>query len=75
MSANLLRNRYEQLVTVFTAFYMNHPDAEVYAPEYRVVLARCMATKGAYRVMYSQHIENDLQRLNQWRSVVREVED
>ncbi len=72
MTGNLLKSRYDQLVNVFTAFYMNHPDAEVYTPEYRVVLAKCEASKAAYKVTYGEDIERTLKRLNEWRSSVRE---
>lgn len=66
---NLLSHRYEQLVTVFTRFYMSHPDAEIFAPEYRGVLAKCMATKVAYGVTYDKEIEQLLRRLNEWKAV------
>jgi hypothetical protein len=67
-SANLLAQRYEQLVQVFTKFYMPHPDAEIYSAEHRVVLAKCMATKVAYGVLYNDDIEHTLKRLNEWKA-------
>ena len=66
-SGNLLLQRYNQLVGLFTRFYMSHPDAEVYNADYRVVLAKCMATKIAYGVTYGDDVEHILKRLNQWR--------
>lgn len=66
-AVNLLTRRYEQLVTAFTKFYMPHPDAEIYPPEHREVLAKCMAKKVAYGVTYADDIELTLKRLNQWR--------
>jgi hypothetical protein len=69
---NLLTQRYEQLVVAYTKFYMTHPDAEVYSPEYREVLARCMAAEIAYGVSYEADVETSLKRLNKWRSITRE---
>ncbi len=68
-AVNLIKHRYDQLVGVFTRFYVPHPDAEIYSEEYRVVLARCMATKVAYGVSYDDNIEHILKRLNEWRGV------
>lgn len=71
-AVNLLRSRYDQLVTAFTGFYMTHPDAEAYIPEWRATLARCMASKVAYGVMYDEDIEVTLKRLNRWSAMSRE---
>ncbi len=68
-AVDLLSRRYEQLVNVFTRFYMTHPDTEVYSTEYREVLAKCMASKATFGVIYEDDIELVLNRLNQWRAV------
>lgn len=67
-AANFILHRYEQLVTTFTRLYATHPDAEAYSPEFRPVLARCMAAKIAYGVTYEEDIELALKRLNQSRA-------
>lgn len=67
LGVNLFAQRYAQLVTVFTNLYMTHPDAEVWPPEHRAMLARCMATKVAYGTSYDDVTELLLRRLNEWR--------
>lgn len=67
-SVNFIARRFDQLVAAFIKLYSVHPDAEVYALEYRIVLARCMATKIAYGVTYEDNIEHILKHLNQSRA-------
>lgn len=69
-AVNLLAHRYEQLVVVLSRLYATHPDAAVFTPDYRDVLARCMAAKVAYGVSYDDDIEQVLGRLNRWRGGV-----
>lgn len=63
---NLLRSRYVQLVAVFGDLYMHHPDAEAFIPEWRMTLARCMASRVAFGTTYDEEIEVTLRRLNKW---------
>ncbi len=74
MSVPYLARRYEHVLPTLTSFYMTHPDAEVYAPEYRPVLARCMANKIAYGVTYGEDIEVVLKRFNQWHGITTKEE-
>lgn len=71
-AVNLLDSRYEQLVEVFRDFYLHHPDAEAFIPEWRMTLARCMASKIAYGTIYDEDIEATLRRLNRWVGESRE---
>lgn len=65
-AVNLLDSRYEELVEAFGDFYLHHPDAEAFIVEWRMTLARCMASKFAYGTIYDEDIEATLRRLNRW---------